>query len=82
MVNENPFKGSEYPYGSRKRITPEGEPLEGSGGSRSLVKIVVPIIVDIIIIAVMAISSTSKRTSQITPINTSLKNMMSIVVWN
>src|ERR671919_269135 len=53
----NPFKKSDYPYGSRKRITPEGEPLEGSGGSRSLVKIVVPIIIGIIIIAVIAISS-------------------------
>src|SRR5919107_4857676 len=53
----NPFKGSDYPYGNRKRITPEGEPLEGSGGSRSLVKIVVPIIVGIIIIAVIAVSS-------------------------
>src|ERR671911_1520276 len=53
----NPFKKSDYPYGSRKRITPEGEPLEGSGGSRSLVKIVVPIIVGIIIIAVIAVSS-------------------------
>ena len=53
----NPFKGSDYPYGSRKRITPEGEPLEGSGVSRSLVKIVVPIIIGIIIIAVIAISS-------------------------
>ena len=53
----NPFKKSDYPYGSRKRITPEGEPLEGSGGPRSLVKIVVPVIVGIIIIAVIAISS-------------------------
>src|SRR5919106_2645 len=53
----NPFKKSDYPYGSRKRITPEGEPLEGSSGSRSLVKIVVPIIVGIIIIAVIAVSS-------------------------
>ena|SRR5687768_15448446 len=53
----NPFKGSDYPYGNRKRITPEGEPLEGSGVSRSLVKIVVPIIIGIIIIAVIAISS-------------------------
>ena len=44
----NPFKGSDYPYGSRKRITPEGEPLEDSGVSRSLVKIVVPIIIGII----------------------------------
>src|ERR687892_1742626 len=53
----NPFKGSGYPYGSRKRITPEGEPLEGLGVSRSIVKIVVPIIIGIIIIAVIAISS-------------------------
>jgi hypothetical protein len=27
----NPFGRSGYPYGSKKRITPEGEPLEGSG---------------------------------------------------
>jgi hypothetical protein len=35
----NPFKKSDYPYGSRKRrVTAEGEPLEGSGVSRSLVR--------------------------------------------
>ena len=51
----NPFDRSSY--GNRKRITPEGEPLEGSGVSRSLVKIVVTIIIGIIIIAVIAISS-------------------------
>ena len=39
----NPFDGSGYPYKDRKRITPEGEPLEGSGIARSLVRIVVPI---------------------------------------
>src|ERR687898_479992 len=56
---KNPFNrsGSGYPYGSKKRITPEGEPLEGSGRSRSIVRIVVPIIVGIIIISVIAISS-------------------------
>ncbi len=53
----NPFDGSGYPYGNRKRITPEGEPLEGSGVSTSIVKIVVPILIGIIIIAVIAISS-------------------------
>ena len=49
----NPFRRSGNPY----RRTPEGEPLEGSGVTRSLVKIVVPIIIGIIIIAVIAISS-------------------------
>src|ERR687889_1471649 len=53
----NPFKRSGYPHGSRKRITPEGEPLEGSGVSRSLVRIIVPIIIGIIIISVIAVSS-------------------------
>ena len=53
----NPFKGSDYPYGNRKRITPEGEPLEGTGRSRSLVRIVVPMIVGIIVISVIAVSS-------------------------
>src|ERR671921_796658 len=57
----NPFKrsGSGYPYGSKKRITPEGEPLEGTGRSRSLVRIIVPIIIGIIIISVIASSSVS-----------------------
>src|SRR5918997_3944272 len=55
----NPFKrsGSGYPYGSKKRITPEGEPLEGTGVSRSLVRIIVPIIIGIIIISIIAVSS-------------------------
>jgi regulator of protease activity HflC (stomatin/prohibitin superfamily) len=53
----NPFDRSGYPYGNRKRITPEGEPLEGTGRSRSLVRIVVPIIVGIIVISVIAVSS-------------------------
>src|SRR5215217_5962382 len=55
----NPFKrsGSGYPYGSKKRTTPEGEPLEGSGVSRSLVRIIVPIIIGIIIISIIAVSS-------------------------
>ena len=53
----NPFNRSGYPYG-RKRITPEGEPLEGGRGtSRSLVRIVIPIIIGIIIISVIAVSS-------------------------
>ena len=62
----NPFKRSGYPYGGgvrRRRITPEGEPLEGAGGggregpSRSIVRIIVPIIIGIIIISVVATSS-------------------------
>jgi prohibitin 2 len=55
---ENPFKrsGSSNPYG-RRRVTPEGEPLEGSGSSRSLIRIVVPLIIGIIIISIIAISS-------------------------
>ena len=55
---ENPFKrsGSSNPYG-RRRVTPEGEPLEGSGSSRSLIRIVVPVIIGIIIISIIAISS-------------------------
>src|ERR687891_74379 len=53
----NPFKRSGDPY-KRKRITPEGEPLEGGGGvSRSLVRIVVPIIIGMIIISIIAVSS-------------------------
>jgi prohibitin 2 len=56
---KNPFNrsGSGYPYGSKKRITPEGEPLEGSGLSRSIVRIIIPVIIGIIIISVVAISS-------------------------
>src|SRR5215207_755322 len=53
----NPFKRSGYPHGSRKRTTPEGEPLEGTGRSRSIVRIVVPIIIGVIIISVIASSS-------------------------
>jgi prohibitin 2 len=55
----NPFKrsGSGFPYGSKKRTTPEGEPLEGTGRSRSIVRIVIPIIIGIIIISVIASSS-------------------------
>jgi prohibitin 2 len=52
----NPFKRSDHPY-KRKKITPEGEPLEGGGVSRSLVRIVVPIIIGIIIISIIAVSS-------------------------
>jgi prohibitin 2 len=52
-----PFKRSGYPNGGRKRITPEGEPLEGSRISRSLVRIVIPVIIGIIIISVIAVSS-------------------------
>src|ERR671911_528149 len=53
----NPFKRSGDPYGRKKRITPEGEPLEGSGLSRSIVRIIIPVIIGIIIISVIAISS-------------------------
>jgi prohibitin 2 len=52
----NPFKRSGDPY-KRKRITPDGEPLEGGGTSRSLVRIVIPIIIGIIIISIVAVSS-------------------------
>ena len=54
---KNPFKRSGYPSGGRRKITPEGEPLEGSGRSRSLVKVVVPIIIGIIIVSIIAVSS-------------------------
>ena len=56
---KNPLKrsGSGYPYGGRKRITPEGEPLEGSGRSKFLVRVIIPVIVGIIIVSVIAISS-------------------------
>lgn len=47
----NPFKRSGYPYRNRKKITPEGEPLEGTGVSRSVLRIVVPIIISIIAIS-------------------------------
>ena len=54
---KNPFSRSGYPYGSRKRSTPEGEPLEGTGRSRSLVRIVIPVIIGIIIVSIIAVSS-------------------------
>jgi hypothetical protein len=45
---KNPFKRSGSDYSSeRKRITPEGEPLEGSGRSRSLVRVIVPVFIGI-----------------------------------
>jgi prohibitin 2 len=53
----NPFNRSGDPYGNRKRITPEGEPLEGTGRSRSLVRIVIPVIIGIIIVSIIAVSS-------------------------
>ena len=53
----NPFKRSGYPYGGRKRITPEGEPLEGSSISKSLIRIVITVIIGVFIISVIAISS-------------------------
>ena len=54
---KNPFNRSGYPYGSKKRITPEGEPLEGTGRSRSLVRIVIPVIIGIILVSIIAVSS-------------------------
>ena len=54
---KNPFNRSGYPYGSKKRITPDGEPLEGTGRSRSLVRIVIPVIIGIIIVSIIAVSS-------------------------
>ena len=54
---KNPFDRSGYPYGGRKKVTPEGEPLEGTGRSRSLVRVVVPIIIGIIIVSIIAVSS-------------------------
>ena len=54
---KNPFDRSGYPYERRRKITPEGEPLEGSGRSRSLVRVVVPIIIGIIIVSIIAVSS-------------------------
>ena len=54
---KNPFKRSGYPYGSKRSRTPEGEPLEGTGRSRSLVRVVVPIIIGIIIVSIIAVSS-------------------------
>jgi hypothetical protein len=59
---KNPLKrsGSSYPYGNKKRVTPEGEPLERSARSRSLVRIIIPVIIGIIIVSVIAISSVRK----------------------
>ncbi len=50
---KNPFK-RDYPY---KRRTPEGEPLEGSGSSRSALKFIAPIVIGIIIVSIIAVSS-------------------------
>jgi prohibitin 2 len=52
---KNPFDRSGYPYERRRKITPEGEPLEGSGRSRSLVRVIVPIIIGIIIVSIIAV---------------------------
>ena len=54
---KNPFNRSGYPHGGRSKATPEGEPLEGGGYSRPLVRIVVPIIIGIIIVSIIAVSS-------------------------
>ena len=43
--------------GVEKESTPEGEPLEGTGRSRSLVRIVIPVIIGIIIVSIIAVSS-------------------------
>src|SRR5918997_1461604 len=53
---ENPFRrsGKDDPF---RRITPEGEMLESTGRSKSILKIVAPIIIGIIIISIIAISS-------------------------
>lgn len=48
----NPFRRASNPY-----RTPEGEPLEGTGFSRSWLRVTVPIIIGIIIISIVAISS-------------------------
>ena len=53
----SPFKRSGDPYGNRKRITPEGEPLESTGRSRSILRIIVPVFIGIIIISIIASSS-------------------------
>jgi regulator of protease activity HflC (stomatin/prohibitin superfamily) len=53
---ENPFRrsGKDDPFRS---ITPEGETLESTGHSKSILRIVAPIIIGIIIISIIAISS-------------------------
>ena len=55
---KNPFKrsSSDY-YSERRRITPEGEPLENTGRSRSILRIIVPVFIGIIIISIIASSS-------------------------
>src|SRR5918996_3996568 len=53
---DNPFRrsGKDDPF---RRITPEGETLESTGRSKSILRIVAPIIIGIIIISIIAISS-------------------------
>jgi prohibitin 2 len=56
---KNPFKrsSSDDYYSERRRITPEGEPLENTGRSRSILRIIVPVFIGIIIISIIASSS-------------------------
>jgi prohibitin 2 len=57
---ENPFKrsGKDDPFRDvGGRITPEGETLESTGRSKSILRIVAPIFIGIIIISIIAISS-------------------------
>jgi len=53
---DNPFRrsGKDDPF---RRITPEGETLESTGRSKSILRIVAPIIIGIIIISIIAVSS-------------------------
>jgi prohibitin 2 len=53
---DNPFRrsGKDDPF---RRITPEGETLESTGSSKSILRIVAPILIGIIIISIIAISS-------------------------
>src|SRR5918998_92282 len=53
---DNPFRRSSKDN-SFGRITPEGETLESTGRSNSILRIVAPIIIGIIIISIIAISS-------------------------
>ena len=51
---DNPFRhsGKDDPF---RRITPEGETLESTGRSKSILRRVAPIFIGIIIISVIAI---------------------------
>jgi prohibitin 2 len=56
---KNPFKrsGKDDPLNVRRKVTLEEETLEGTERSKSILKIVSPIIIGIIIISIIAISS-------------------------